>query len=109
MANALYYRDKLDEALELYEKALKVLAMDEEGNQIPMSVTTNNMANIVYEQGNREKALELYESALRIQKRVQGIEHPSVAENICQHGESSVLQEQAGGNIGSSTQGAGYL
>ncbi|CAJ1968958.1 unnamed protein product [Cylindrotheca closterium] len=80
MANALYYRDRLDEALELYGKALKVFAMDEAGNQIPMSVTTNNMANIVLEQGNREKALELYESALHIQKRVRGMEHPSVAE-----------------------------
>jgi tetratricopeptide (TPR) repeat protein len=70
---------KFDEALELYEKALKTTIEALGLNHAAVADTYVNMANVEQQLGNFAKALELYQKALEIQLKCLGGAHADVA------------------------------
>ena len=72
IAMVLEKQGKFDEALELYEMALKTTIEALGHNHVDVAMTYGNMANVEQQLGNFQKALELFEKALSIFRQSLG-------------------------------------
>ena len=62
------YLGKKDEALELYEKSLKI--EKEIGDKLGIAISYNNLGSVKSELGKKDEALELYEKSLKIREEI---------------------------------------
>ena len=70
---------KYDQALEYYQKALKIRLKKLGANHPDVATCYNNIAIVYKNQGKYDQALEYYQKALKIRLKKLGADHPDVA------------------------------
>jgi tetratricopeptide (TPR) repeat protein len=78
MANVMESQGKLDDAMELYGKALETYKKTLGEDHSSVADTYNNMAIVLQSQEKLDDAMELYWKALEIDKKTLGEEYSSV-------------------------------
>eukprot|EP01043_Picozoa_sp_COSAG02_P036972 COSAG02_NODE_2746_length_8108_cov_37.665002_6_plen_91_part_00 len=68
-------RGNYDEALRLYDQALKIKMKALGPDHASTATTLNNMAQVHDSQGNYDEALRLYDQALKIKMKALGPDH----------------------------------
>ena len=74
-----YNQGNYDQALEYYNKALKIYLAVLGDSHPNVAMNYNNIGGVYYNQGNHDQALEYYNKALKIYLAVFGENHPDVA------------------------------
>jgi tetratricopeptide (TPR) repeat protein len=78
-AMVLQSQGKLDDAMEMYGKALEIRKKTLGEDHFTVAVTYNNMAGVLQLQGKLDDAMEMYGKALEIRKKTLGEDHFTVA------------------------------
>ena len=79
LALVYYGQGNYENALEYYEKALKISEEKLGADHPNTAATYNNLAVVYDDQGNYEKALKYYEKALKVYEEKLGADHPDTA------------------------------
>eukprot|EP00729_Bicosta_minor_P020191 gene20191-biopygen3532 len=92
MAIVLEKQGKLDEAMEMYQKALAITIKALGPNHSSVGGTYNNMAVVLESQGKLDEAMEMYQKALAITIKALGPDHSDVGATY--NNMASVLESQ---------------
>ena len=71
-----------DQALPLYQRALKIREKALGPEHPDTSVSLNNLAMLYHSMGAYDQALPLFQRALKIREKVLGPEHPATATSL---------------------------